>query len=72
MLSAIPAHNAEEIVGGVREAVVSCHIKSMPLNARLFTIFCKGMGSEYTALLLYTEVRWLSRGKVLVRVLELH
>jgi hypothetical protein len=48
------------------------HIKSMPLTARVFTIFCKGMGSEHTALLLYTELRWLSRGKALVRVLEFH
>jgi hypothetical protein len=48
------------------------YIKSMPFNARLFKIFCRGMGSEYTALLLHTEVRWLSRGKVLVTVLGLH
>ncbi len=32
---------------------------------------CDGMGSEHTELLLYTEVHWLSRGKVLNRLFEL-
>jgi hypothetical protein len=31
------------------------HIKSMPLKTKLFKTVCKGMGSEYTALLLHTE-----------------
>ncbi len=46
-------------------------IKSLPLNARLFSRLCDGMGSEHTKLLLHTEVRWLLRGKVLNRLFEL-
>ena len=33
--------------------------------------FRKNMGAEHTQLLLHTEVRWLSRGRILNRLLEL-
>lgn len=46
-------------------------IKSRPLSVRLFNIMCDEMGSEYKTLLFHTDVRWLSRGKVLTRVFEL-
>ena len=46
------------------------YIKSRSLQTRLFTIFCDEMGSEHKTLL-YSEVRWLSRGKVLTRLYEL-
>jgi len=46
-------------------------IKSRPLNMRLFKILCDDMGSLHNSLLLHTEVRWLSRGKILLRLLEL-
>ncbi len=39
-------------------------IKSRPLQSRLFAILC-AMGSDHCQLLLHTEVRWLSLGKVL-------
>lgn len=46
-------------------------IKSNPLQSRLFQKLCEAMGSLHQSLLLHTEVRWLSRGKVLTRLVEL-
>lgn len=47
------------------------YIKSRPLQSRLFKILCDEMGSNHSSLLLHTEARWLSRGRVLNRVFEL-
>ncbi|GBM43741.1 Zinc finger BED domain-containing protein 5 [Araneus ventricosus] len=46
-------------------------IKSKPLQSRIFKAMCEDMGSLHNTLLLHTEVRWLSRGKMLVRIFEL-
>jgi len=47
------------------------YIKSRPLQSRHFKKVCEEIGSQHYSLLLHTEVRWLSRGKVLSRLFEL-
>ncbi|GFU69637.1 SCAN domain-containing protein 3 [Trichonephila clavipes] len=47
------------------------YIKSRQLKSRLFSKLCQAMEAKYESLLLHTEVRWLSRGKVISRVLKL-
>ena len=44
-------------------------IRGRPLQHRLLKLFCEEMGSEH--LFFHTEVRWLSRGKILTRMAEL-
>lgn len=46
-------------------------IKNHALNSRLFSNLCKDTDSNYTTLLLHAEVRWLSRGQSLKRLLLL-
>ena len=46
-------------------------IKSRPLHTRLFRVSCEEMGAEYNGLLFQSNIRWLSRGKVLERVANL-
>lgn len=47
------------------------YIKAKDLNSRVFKELCKEMGEKHQALLFHTEVRWLSRGKVFTRLVEL-
>ena len=47
------------------------HVKVHALNSHLFAQLCEEMDIEHTRLHLYTEVRWLSKGRSLARVFEL-
>lgn len=47
------------------------NIRANPLNSRIFALICEELGSEHDVLLLHADVRWLSRGKTLSRLLEL-
>ena len=46
-------------------------IKTKPVKSRLFEQICTNRESQHRRLLLHTDVRWLSRGKVLTHVHEL-
>ena len=46
-------------------------IKTCPLQSRLLSQLFNKLKSEHSNLLLHTEVRWLSRGKVVERLFKL-
>ena len=46
-------------------------IRGRAINSRLFKAFCDDLGKKHQYRLFHTEVRWLSRGKVLSCVAEL-
>ncbi|XP_076069738.1 zinc finger BED domain-containing protein 5-like [Oratosquilla oratoria] len=46
-------------------------IKNSPLNTRMLRLLCQELNAEEESLLFYTEVRWLSRGNVVARVVTL-
>ena len=58
---------------GVMSAVIKDvnFIRSYALNHRQFKFVLDEFNAEYSNICFYTEVRWLSRGKVLERVFEL-
>ena len=64
---------AAKALSDTLDSVLKCvnYIKARPLNQRLFSCLCNEIGANHTSLLLHTEVRWLSRGHVLKRVVEL-
>ena len=47
------------------------YVRNSALKHRTFKVLCNEMGSEFKVRLYYSNVRWLSRGKVLNRVFAL-
>lgn len=63
---------AEDLKNTLNDAVhIVNMVKSKALQGRIFSLLCKEMGSEHLNLLYHTDVRWLSKGKMLSRVYEL-
>jgi hypothetical protein len=54
----------------VLKIVVECvnYVRNSAMKHRIFKELCNEMGSEFEVLLYHSNVRWLSRGKVLNRV----
>ena len=69
LVSKITQNELKEVLNQVIEMVN--FIKTRPLQSRIFELLCKDMDSQHVRLLLHTEIRWLSKGKVLSRVNEL-
>ena len=68
LFSKITQNDLNEVLSQVIEMVN--FIKTRPI-LRVFELLCKDMDSPYVRLLLHTEIRWLSKGKVISRVIEL-
>lgn len=70
---ALAAKGIPDNLRGVLNDVVKVinTIKGSALNSRLFELLCLEMGADHSHLLYHTEVRWLSRGRILTRVYEL-
>lgn len=52
-------------------AKIENYIKTSALKVRLFEVLCSEMDAEQKHLLFHTEVRWISRDRVLQRLFEL-
>ena len=61
-------------LSGVMKEVVGVQvnfIKASAVSSRLFKLLCGDHGSQLHHLLFYSDVRWLSRGKLLRRPIDL-
>ena len=68
LVSKVSQENLRQVLHQVVEIVN--YVKSRPIKSRLFEELCKSMDSQHVRLLMHTDVRWLSKGKVLTRVHE--
>ena len=70
---ALAAKGIPDNLRGVLNDVVKVIIiiKGNALSSRLFKLLCLEMGADHSHLLYHTEVRWLSRGRILTRIYDL-
>ncbi|XP_037792066.1 protein FAM200B-like [Penaeus monodon] len=55
-----------------KSGVVTTKYQKQPVMIRLFELLCLEMGADQSHLIFHTEVRWLSRGRILTRHIEQH
>ncbi|KRZ15985.1 SCAN domain-containing protein 3 [Trichinella zimbabwensis] len=68
---------AKNLSGELHAALKVCikavnKIKGQPMNSRLFATLCEKNDETFNQLLFHTEVRWLSRGDCLQRLVDLY
>ncbi|XP_058272819.1 protein FAM200A-like [Hemibagrus wyckioides] len=70
---ALASKNMAPVLDEMLKEVVKVvkHIKRSAKTSPCFKNLCKDLGSEHVQLLYHSEIRWLSRGKVLARFYEL-
>ncbi|XP_071053624.1 zinc finger BED domain-containing protein 5-like [Onthophagus taurus] len=62
---------SQKLKDTLEETVQIINFIKKQLNSRLFALLCEELSSTHKTLLLHAEVRWLSRGKILTRFVEL-
>nr|XP_022903149.1 zinc finger BED domain-containing protein 5-like [Onthophagus taurus] len=62
---------SQKLKDTLEETVQIINFIKKELNSRLFALLCEELSSTHKTLLLHAEVRWLSRGKILTRFVEL-
>ncbi len=67
---ALATKEMEPSLHGVLDVAVKIvnFVKARATSSRLFTVLCEEVGADYHTLLMHTDVRWLSRGRVLMRL----
>jgi transposase-like protein len=67
--AALLSKNMSEELNSIFTKVIKIinYIKNSPLRAKLFAKLCADMEANYTSLLYYCEVRWLSRAKMILK-----